>query len=118
LAASRRASGSRRPIRPDEITHSEALGRRLRDARCARGLTQAKLAEANELSESTIQRIEAGSRRTRHSTLERITLALGDPALADELARLAGAALAPESPYAERIARRRERRHCRGEAKA
>jgi hypothetical protein len=35
---------------------------------------------------------------------------LGNPALTDELVGLAEAALAPESPYAERIARRRSRR--------
>jgi transcriptional regulator with XRE-family HTH domain len=97
-------AGSRRPIRPDEIAHLEALGGRLRDARCRRGLTQATLAEAAELSESAIQRIEAGTRRTRRTTLARISLAIGDPALSEELAALAGAALAPESPYPDRIA--------------
>jgi hypothetical protein len=67
---------------------------------------------------STIQRIEAGARRTRRSTLDRIAEALGDPQLAGVLAELAGPALAPESPYAERIARRRVRRHRRRAAKA
>jgi transcriptional regulator with XRE-family HTH domain len=81
-------------------------------------VTQGELAKAAQLSTSTIQRIEAGTRRTRRSTLHRIAEALGDPKLASVLADLAGPALAPESPYAERIARRRERRHRRREAKA
>jgi hypothetical protein len=58
-----------------------------------------------------MSRIERGLRRTRASTLDRIACALGEPALGGELARLAGPALAPESEYAERITRRRVRRH-------
>ncbi len=62
--------------------------------------------------------IENGGRRTRRSTLGRVAAALTDanPSLGDEkpladaLAELAGPALAPESPHAERIARRRQRR--------
>jgi transcriptional regulator with XRE-family HTH domain len=76
------------------------------------------LAEASELSTSGIARIETGTRRTRPSTLDRIAVALGDPELAKELAQLAGPARAPESPYAERIARRRARRHGRRQRQA
>jgi transcriptional regulator with XRE-family HTH domain len=96
---------SRRPIEAAEITHLEALGACLAAVRRDRGVTQAVLAEAAELSTSGIRRIEAGTRRTRRSTLDGIAAALDEPELADELARLAGPALAPESPYAERIAR-------------
>jgi transcriptional regulator with XRE-family HTH domain len=107
-----------RPIEDAEIPYLEALGERLKRARCSRDVTQVELGKAAQLSVSTIQRIEAGTRRTRRSTLERIAEALGDPQLADVLADLAGPALSPESPYAERIARRRGRRHRRREAKA
>jgi transcriptional regulator with XRE-family HTH domain len=107
-------AGSRRPIEAAEITHLEALGARLAAGRRSRRLSQSALAADAELSVSTVQRIEAGTRRTRRTTLERIAAALGDPELADELPRLAGPALAPESTYAERIARRRQRRHRRG----
>jgi transcriptional regulator with XRE-family HTH domain len=99
------------PIEDAEIPYLEALGLSLQRARCSRAMTQGELATAAQLSTSTIQRIEAGTRRTRRSTLRRIAEALGDPQLASALARLAGPALAPESPYAERITRRRERRH-------
>lgn len=74
------------------------------------GLSQVRLATAAELASSTIERIESGARRTRRSTLERITAALERPKVAAELAAFAGPALAPESEYAERIVRRRERR--------
>jgi transcriptional regulator with XRE-family HTH domain len=97
-------AGSRHPIQLHEIAHLEALGNRLATVRHDRGFTQAGLAQKAELSTSAIGRIESGTRRTRRSTLERIAIALGSPNLADELARLAGPALAPESPHAERIA--------------
>src|SRR5689334_17154271 len=76
----------------------------------AAGLTQRALANTAELSVSMIGRIEAGTRRTRRSTLERIAAAFDQPELGEELARLAGPALAPESAYAGRIATRRQRR--------
>jgi transcriptional regulator with XRE-family HTH domain len=100
-----------------ETPHLETLGARLAAVRRDRGLTQDTLAEAAELSTSGIHRIEAGTRRTRRSTLDRIAAALGDPELAAELAGLAGPALAPESLYGEPIARRRARRHVRRRAR-
>ena len=39
-------------------------------------MTQRQLAEAAQLHRATIERIEAGARRTRRSTLERIAAAL------------------------------------------
>lgn len=110
---------TRRPIKAAEIPHLEALGARLRELRRGRaGLSQERLAERAELSAGTIGRIEAGTRRTRFSTLERIAAALtdADPSLGESeslavsLAGLAGPALAPESEYAERVERRRKRR--------
>jgi transcriptional regulator with XRE-family HTH domain len=103
-------AASLRPIEDAEIPYVEAVGECVKHARLSQVITQAELGKAAQVSTSTIQRIEAGTRRTRRSTLDRISLAVGDPALTDELVGLAGAALAPESPYAERIARRRSRR--------
>ena len=89
-----------RPIRDHEIHDLQAMGFRLRSARSARGLSQRELAEAASLSRSSIERIEAGARRTRRSTLQRIVAALGEEeALIDELAALAGHSLAPESEW-------------------
>jgi transcriptional regulator with XRE-family HTH domain len=102
--------GCRRPLEPSETPYLLALGIRLRELRRDSGLTQAQLAEAAELSCRHIERLEAGNRRTRRSTLARIAAALGDPLLGNQLADLAGPALAPESGFAERIARRRARR--------
>jgi transcriptional regulator with XRE-family HTH domain len=102
LPGQRARDAPRRPIEAAEIPHLEALGARLAAVRRDRGLAQDTLAEAAELSTSGIRRIEAGTRRTRRSTLDRIAAALGDPDLGDELAGLAGPALAPESLYGER----------------
>ncbi len=100
----------RRPIEAHEVVYLHACGARLAELRRDAGLSQRKLATAAELAPSTVERVEAGTRRTRRSTLDRIAGALNRPEAAAELADLAGPALAPESPYAERIARRRERR--------
>lgn len=116
----------RRPILAGEIPSLEALGRRLRELRRRTGLSQAALARAAQLNGATISRVEAGTRRTRRSTLERIASALvaelpdlGDAdRLTDDLAALAGPALAPESAYADRVARRRKRRHRKREQTA
>ena len=110
-------AGSRHPIEAHEIPYLETLGERLASLRRDQCLTQVALAQMAELSTSSIARIEAGTRRTRRSTLDRIATALGHPELADELERVAGPAIAPESPYAERITRRRERRHGRTRAR-
>lgn len=106
---------SRRPVEPVEVPHLEALGRRLREARAATGLTQAAIGSAAELSRNHLSSLERGVRRTRASTLERLASALtedGEAAagLYRELVALAGPALAPESDYADRVERRRRRR--------
>jgi transcriptional regulator with XRE-family HTH domain len=106
------------PFGSDEVPYLVALGCSVRALRARAELTQAKLAELAELSVSTVSRIEAGARRTRRSTLGRIAAvvartdpSLGEPEpLADSLAGLGGPALAPESAFADRLARRRERR--------
>jgi transcriptional regulator with XRE-family HTH domain len=100
----------RRPIADTEVPFLEALGRRLVELRRAAGFTRWDLAQRSKVSESTVARIERGTRRTRRSTLERIAGALGMPERCGEFAALAGPALAPESVYADRVTRRRERR--------
>jgi transcriptional regulator with XRE-family HTH domain len=114
----RERDGCRRRIEPAEVPLLHTLGTELRSLRRTAGLTQRELAEGACLTRSHVERIEAGVRRTRRSTLERmaatLTVAEPDPEhLADALAELAGPALAPESEYAERVARRRERRERR-----
>ena len=104
------SDGCRRPIQPAETPYLSALGNRLRELRRDRGLTQAQLAVAADLSRRHVERLEAGTRRTRRSTLSRIAEALGGPSLENELVTLAGPALAQESDFAERVARRRARR--------
>jgi transcriptional regulator with XRE-family HTH domain len=94
------------------------MGARLAELRRKRRLAQTDLAEIAKLSTRGFQRIEAGHRRTRLSTLDRLAAALGDESLARELAALAGPALAPESAHAERITRRRERRSRKAERRA
>jgi transcriptional regulator with XRE-family HTH domain len=97
-----------RPIKTSEVAHLEALGARLYTLRRDAELSRNGLAEAAEVSESTVERIERATRRTRRSTLERLAGVLH--ADAKELVDLAGPALAPESLYAKRVARRRARR--------
>jgi transcriptional regulator with XRE-family HTH domain len=100
----------RRPIEDAERAELEALGRALADERRLAGLSIRQLAAASLLSPAQLSRIERGLRRTRFSTLERIADALDQPELLEEWTQLVGAGLAAESLYAERIARRRERR--------
>lgn len=98
----------RLPLQPHDVGPALALGRMIRSRRLAAGLTIAQAADAAELSARHWRRLEAGERRTRSSTLDRIAHAIGaDPV---ELAATAGPALADESPYAARIAARRARR--------
>jgi hypothetical protein len=69
-----------------------------------------------------VSQIELGTRRTRRSTLKRIGRAIvsahpnasTEDELTEELAEAAGAALAPESGYRDRVDRRRKRRTKRG----
>lgn len=107
-------AASRRPIAPAEVPHLEALGAHLSERRRAAGLSRAALARAAGLSPPTVGRLEVGTRRTRATALARLARALAGPeeapALAAELVALAGPALAPESGFAERVERRRERR--------
>ena len=83
---------SRRPIDDGEVERLEALGSRLADLRRSAGLSQVRLATRAELAPSTIERLEAGTRRTRRSTLGRIARALELPDAAGELVDLAGPA--------------------------
>lgn len=108
----------RRPLRAYERVHLERLGRLLATTRRAVGVTQNELALAAGLSRVQVARIETGVRRTRRSTLTRIAAALVFEAptlgaverLVDDLVNEAGPALAEESAYAERVARRRAKR--------
>jgi hypothetical protein len=97
----------------------EALGNELRRLRReVAGLSRARLGVSAEMSSRQIEQIERAIRRTRRSTLERIVAALvkakpdlGDPAaLLERLLSLAGASLAPESQYRERVEKRRKAR--------
>lgn len=102
------AATVRLPLQPHEVGPALALGRLIRSRRLATGRTIAALADAAEISPRHWRRLEAGERRTRASTLDRIAAALGvDPV---ELAEAAGPALADESVYADRVAARRARR--------
>lgn len=109
---------SRRPIVDSERPYLLALGRLLATTRRAVGLTQQQVALEAGLHWTSVQRVELGQRRTRRSTLQRIAavFVLQEPrvgpvdVLLDDLVRTAGPALAPESEYADRVARRRAAR--------
>lgn len=116
----------RKPILDSEVPALEALGRAIEAAREAAGLRRWELAAWAELSEHHLLRLEAGVRRTRASTLVRIAEAIvkGEAETADVppgraqalLGRFlaAGAGVvADESPFAERLDRRRARRQRR-----
>lgn len=105
----------RRPIDRTEVSQLTRLGESLRVEREARGRTVLSLAGAAAVSDRHLRRLQRGERRTRRSTLMRLASALEPrPELAESLVgewvALAGAALAPESEYAERVERRRTRR--------
>lgn len=107
-------SPSRRPITAEEQPHLDAMGAKLRAIRLAAGVSMTELAPLAQLSAAHIGAIERAQRRTRRSTLERLLRPLV-PAeqldrTVDELVGLAGPALAPESTFADRVQRRRERR--------
>lgn len=110
-------SGGRCPITEEERPYAEALGRMLRSLRDEAAMTQSQLGALATLQSSSVSAIERGRRRTRRSTLERLVAVLlpeqRREAIIDELVEVAGPALAPESDWAERVARRRERRERR-----
>jgi transcriptional regulator with XRE-family HTH domain len=108
----------RRPIRDDERPYLLAMGAALRAARVDAGLPVSQLSERCGVDRWHLDDLERGRRRTRASTLERICGALtaGDSErdqLHAQLVALAGPGLAPESQYADRIARRRLRREAK-----
>ena len=53
------------------------VGKRIRELRKARGMTQAELAEAAELEVETISRLEGGTRGATVDSVNRIAQALG-----------------------------------------
>ncbi len=120
----RQIDGARRPILARERTHLLALGRLLAALRLGAGLTQQELGLLAGLGRTQVARIETGTRRTRRSTLRRVAAALVTVAprlgtlerVHRALVEAAGLALAEESQYAERVARRRALRSDRAYA--
>jgi transcriptional regulator with XRE-family HTH domain len=102
-----------RPVEESERPALQELGSLLALARQRAGLTQRQLAYGIGVGERHVQRIEAGHRRTRLSTLADAAdflsrLLDADPdGLLDLFVQTAGDALAPESQYADKVARRR-----------
>ncbi len=108
---------TRRAIEHWESPYLVRLGEELRILRLSAGMSQVELATKAGLGERGLRRLEHGERRTRASTLTRLAGALteGAPAevtdrVATALMAVAGPTLAPESQYAERVQRRRDRR--------
>lgn len=114
-------TGPLRPLTPEDREHAALLGAELRRLRLAAGGTQRTVALAAELSRRQLQYLEAGHRRTRASTLQRLASVLvpapDDAATYARLVAVAGPALAAESPYAPRVARRRQQRSQRALAR-
>jgi transcriptional regulator with XRE-family HTH domain len=112
---------SRRPILAREQPHLHRLGRLLSTTRRALSLTQEQVALEAGMHWTSLQRLELGTRRTRRSTLRRIAavFVLHSPRLGpvetllEDFVQAAGPALAEESAYAERVARRRALREDR-----
>lgn len=105
----------RRPITSAEVPYLATAGARLRAARVESGLLIREVAERAAIGANHVSAIERGKRRTRRSTLARIVTVLVDDddnrrRLLAELVDLAGPALAPESAYQERVAKRRRER--------
>lgn len=119
MTGERTRAQCRHPISAAEVEHLHRLGRMIARLRGAAGLSQTDLARnTGWISRRQIAHIENATRRTRASTLAAVAEGFRydlpgreDPAgLAALLVGLAGPALAPESRYAKRVARRRERR--------
>jgi len=94
----------------DDATLAE-LGRRFAEARIARGMTQAELAEAAGVSKRTVERLEDGG-STQLGNLVRCLRALGS---LEALERLM-----PETPPnpIDLLARRQRRRRVRGKTES
>ncbi len=108
----------RRPIADAEVQNLQALGAALRAARRSAGLTQTVVARRALIGERHLRDLETGRRRTRRSTLDRLSAALVSESPAGMAAlrilmvllQAAGSNLAAESPHAARVDRRRARR--------
>lgn len=104
-----------RPLTDAERPHLEAMGARLRELREQQGVSARWLAANARCNVSTVSRLERGLRRPRRSMLLRLVATLGllggvagtdtPRAWAQELLKLAGPTLAPESAFPK--ARRR-----------
>ena len=75
-----------------EENSAERIGKRIRDIRTARGLTQSELGEKVELSADRIQKYENGVRTPKKELLKKIAnaldvspLALADPTISDPI---------------------------------
>ena len=101
-----RAEGA--ALAPHEWAAARDLGARVAGLRRAANMTQVQLADQAELGVRHLQRIEAGLRRTRLSTLGRLAAAVGGDVA--ELAAMAGPSLASESVHADRMRVRRANR--------
>lgn len=119
------SANTRRPLRPEELPYLQALGAELRRMRAEAGVTAGYVGAVAYITPRQVQRIEQGARRTRRSTLDRIVtvLLLAAPdlgsrdSLVEHLCSLAGPALAPESPHADKSAARRQGKRQRLEAR-
>ena len=60
----------------DELRQRRAFGANVRRERCAKGLTQERLAELAELSLRNVQRVEAGEINVLMTTVVRLRRAL------------------------------------------
>jgi transcriptional regulator with XRE-family HTH domain len=105
-----------RPVQPSERAALEELGGLIAHARQRAMLTQRQLAHGAGIGERHLQRIEAGHRRTRESTLADVAdflarlLGAEPDGLLELFVDTAGEALAGESAYADKIAARRRKR--------
>lgn len=107
-----------RPFEPWELPLLERFSEELRRHRALAGISRRQLHLATGLAPFTIYRLEHARRRTRHSTVRRIALALAEARgafcladdIAEELINALGAAAAPESHRMAGIERRRNRR--------
>lgn len=102
---------TRRPIQPGEAPHLRRFGLLLRAIRHDEGLTQQAVADRAQLAASYLSQLENGERRPRRTTLERLTIhGLHRPDALAGLTEAVGPALAPETAFPERVARRHARR--------